>query len=284
MRFGGVACFLMFGCAALAQSGPTLTFALNGAGFGPDVSPASWVTITGTNLANTTRTWRADEIVNNKLPTQLDGVSVTINNQPAAVYYISPTQVNVLAPDNAGTGQVPVQLTLNGAVSNQKFVFVQPYAPASFLWQNRYAVATHTDFSLLGPPGLFPGLTTTPAKPSETIILWATGLGPVNPPVPSLQAAGDVGNVTVPVNLRLIGTSFGQVIVPAIGAAIPKGYAGLYQIAFTLPNNAIGDISVQIQIGGVMSGAALIVSSQQRIRSRRCRQEPAPWDFGRSPY
>ena len=41
----------------------------------------------------------ASDFVVNRLPTQLGGVSVSIDGKPAYVYYISPTQINVLAPD-----------------------------------------------------------------------------------------------------------------------------------------------------------------------------------------
>src|SRR3989442_4223779 len=84
----------------------SVTGVVNGASFQPGIAAGSWVTIQGANLANTNpgRTWRSDEIVNGNLPTALDGVSVTINNKPAYVYYISPTQINVQAPSDDSVG------------------------------------------------------------------------------------------------------------------------------------------------------------------------------------
>ena len=59
--------------------------------------------------------WQASDIVNGALPTLLQGVSVTVNGLPAYVDYISPTQINALAPDDATLGPVPVQVTTAGA-------------------------------------------------------------------------------------------------------------------------------------------------------------------------
>ena len=75
---------------------------VNGASFQAGICAGSWVTIQGTKLANSSRTWRTSEIVNGKLPTQLDGVNVQINGKPAYVEYISPTQINVQSPCAAG--------------------------------------------------------------------------------------------------------------------------------------------------------------------------------------
>ena len=54
--------------------------------------------------------------MNGKLPTTLDGVSVNVGSKPAYVYFISPSQINVQAPD-VGTGPVPVTVTTAGGTS-----------------------------------------------------------------------------------------------------------------------------------------------------------------------
>lgn len=79
---------------------------MNAAGFQPGVASGAWITIFGQNLAPVTRTWEAaKEIVNGKLPVSLDGVSVSINNKPAFVYFIGPTQINVQAPSDDAVGR-----------------------------------------------------------------------------------------------------------------------------------------------------------------------------------
>jgi len=85
----------------------------------------------GHGLANTNpgRTWRADEIVGGRLPTALDGVSVTINGKAAYVYYISPAQINVQAPTDGATGAVNVVVTNNGSVSAPATAELLAFAP-----------------------------------------------------------------------------------------------------------------------------------------------------------
>ncbi len=65
--------------------------------------------VKGQNLskAGDSRTWQSSDFVNNTMPTKLDGVSVTVNGKSAFVYYISPTQVNILTPPDAIEGTVP---------------------------------------------------------------------------------------------------------------------------------------------------------------------------------
>ncbi|MBS1859407.1 MAG: hypothetical protein JST11_28795, partial [Acidobacteria bacterium] len=81
---------------------------VNGASFQPGIVAGSWVTIEGSSLSPVNDTW-ANAIVNGKLPTSLDGVTATIGSQRAYLYYVSPTQINLLAPDiPAGPTQVTV--------------------------------------------------------------------------------------------------------------------------------------------------------------------------------
>ncbi len=210
---------------------------VNAANFDTAVSPGSWITIQGTDLAKTTRAWGKDDFINNRVPTSLDG-------KPAYVAYLSPTQLNLVAPANPSFGNVNVLVTNNGLLSNSSSVTVQPAAPALGAWLAKYAVATRADFSLVAPPALFPGLTTKPAKPEDVIILWATGLGQTSPaPLPGLFTPSDQLYSVVILPTVLIDGISAQVI----GAALAPTYAGLYQIAIKIPDGlADGDQPVKI--------------------------------------
>jgi uncharacterized protein (TIGR03437 family) len=50
------------------------------------------MSIMGEKLSATTRIWRGDDIVDGRLPTQLDSVRVRVNEKDAFVYFVSPTQ------------------------------------------------------------------------------------------------------------------------------------------------------------------------------------------------
>jgi uncharacterized protein (TIGR03437 family) len=224
---------------------------VNGASFGQGIAAGAWVTIRGTNLAATTpgRTWRADEIVNGNLPTELDGVSVTINNKPAYVYYISPTQINVQAPSDTTQGPVNVVVRNNGLAGASASGQLQSFAPAFFQYPGTsYAIATrYPDNALIANPSVVSG--TVAAKPGDVLILWGTGFGSTVPATP----AGVVVSVAAAAETTPMVTA-GGVTVSVIGAALSPGSAGLYQVAIQLPDSVpIGDVAVQASAGGFQS-------------------------------
>ena len=125
---------------------PAVTLVANAEGGVATISPNSWVEIKGSNLAPSgdTRIWQSPDFVNNQMPTSLDGVSATVNGVPAYVYYISPTQVNILTPPNAISGSVPVEVTENGVVSASFMVQAQAESPSFFVFGGGpYIAATH---------------------------------------------------------------------------------------------------------------------------------------------
>ena len=83
---------------------PFISKVANAEGEAPLIAPNTWVEVKGSNLAPAcdTRIWQGSDFVNSQMPTSLDGVSVTVNGMAAYVYYISPTQVNILTPPDLG--------------------------------------------------------------------------------------------------------------------------------------------------------------------------------------
>jgi uncharacterized protein (TIGR03437 family) len=234
---------------------PVISSVVNGASFQTGIEAGSWVTIQGANLANTNpgRTWRGDEIVGGKLPTALDGVSVTINGKPASVYYISPAQINVQAPTDAVTGAVSVVVTNNGWLSAPATAQLETFAPAFFLYGGTsYAIVTrYPDNALVANPAALPG--TVAAAGGDVLILWATGFGPTNP----TTAAGAVVSGAPPV-ATLPAVTVGETPVTVIGAALSPGSAGLYQIAIQLPASLpSGNAAIHASVGGFTSPAGV---------------------------
>jgi uncharacterized protein (TIGR03437 family) len=170
-----------------AGSAPVIGLVANAEGEEPAIAPNTWVEIKGSGLApaGDTRIWQSSDFVSNQLPKQLDGVTVTVNGKAAYVYYISPAQVNILTPPDAMSGPVQVQVTNNGTASATFPAQAQAQAPSFFVFNGGpYVAATHANGSLLGPASLYPG-STTPAKPGETVVLYADGFGPTSTPVVS---------------------------------------------------------------------------------------------------
>jgi len=117
--------------ARVISGPPTITAVLNAASYQPGIQAGSWVMIKGSNLANTTGIWQSSDFVGDNLPTVVDGVSVTIDGRPAYVEYVSPTQINVVAPTDTATGPVKVVVNNNGLASAPATAQLQTVAPAS---------------------------------------------------------------------------------------------------------------------------------------------------------
>jgi uncharacterized protein (TIGR03437 family) len=227
----------------------------DGAGFGPVIAPGAWASVTGSNLAPATRIWRPEEIVEDMLPNRVEGVGVTVNGRSAAVYAVSPSQINFQVPDSIADGAVAVQVVNNGAPSNAISVNLLQRAPELFRFlPSTYAVALHTDYRIAARPDLFLGcadLTLCPASeaaPGETILLYGTGLGATAPASPSGRSIAVPVPLAVPVQVR-----FGNTAVDASGWLVS---AGLYQINVKVPDaQADGDVTLSVSIGGTASAA-----------------------------
>ena len=237
---------------AISQNG-----VVNGASFRAGIAQNTWVTIQGSNLAANTRIWEGRDFSGNSLPTRLDGVSVKINNRDAFVYYISPTQLNVLAPVDSSLGPVQVQVTTSGGTSDAMPAEMARFSPAFFIFNNdKYIAATHADGSLLGPTSLFTG-STTPARPGEVITLYGSGFGETTPPIPNGQIVSSaltlVTQPTIRMGSTVMSLSFGGVTA-----------AGLYQFNVTVPADAPnGDQPVTAEIGGITSAANAFITVQR---------------------
>ncbi len=236
-------------------AGPLITSVDDGAAFGPGFANGSWVTIRGFNLANTTRIWQGSDFVGNALPTALDGVSVTIQGNPALVYFISPTQLNVLAPDNTNTNtRFGITVRNNGVNSNVFVANTLPRNPEFFRFDGRYIAAVHQDGTLVGRVDLFPGLTMRPVKTGDQISLYGTGCGATNPPTPANRIVSGAAPVTGTVKLTIGGK-------PATTSFVGLSGSGLCQVNAQVPQLPSGDAEVVLQIDSFISadGAFLTV-------------------------
>ena len=182
------------------------------------------------------------------MPTQLAGVSVTIDGQPAYVYYVSPTQINVLTPDYLAE-TVPVEVDTPNGRSNAVTVPRNSFSPALFLSSQgggKYAAAVHTDGACVAPAGLIPGATCRPASPGEIILLFGTGFGATEPASPSAELVSQPAELIAPSAIQIGGTVATTLFA---GLVTP----GLYQFNVTVPPVADGDQPVVIEIGGLRS-------------------------------
>jgi uncharacterized protein (TIGR03437 family) len=244
---------------ALNTGGPAISLVANAEGEAPVIAPNTWVEIKGSLLAPAGFSspdcapgycWQAKDFVNNQMPTKLNGVSVTVNGKNAFIYYISPTQINILTPPDALSGPVQVQVTNGGSASAIFNVQSQTISPSFFVFDGSHIAAVHLNGTFVGPTSLYPGRS-FPAKPNETIVLYANGFGPTATPVVS-------GSVTQSGNL----SPFPSIKIGGSGATVT--FAGLvapgqYQFNIVVPIDVSdGDQAISTTYNGSPTPPAVI--------------------------
>ncbi len=233
----------------------TISGVSNNASGASGIASGSWVSIYGTNLSATTRAWQTSDFSGNALPTKLDGVTVTINGKSAAVYYVSPGQLNLQAPSDTTIGPVPlvVMNTLGSASATATLV---QYSPGFFALQGKYAAAVHSDGVYVAPTGYFGNtVASRPAAPGEVILLFGTGFGPTTPAVPAGQIVNGAAPLTDATQLHItIGGAEATVQFAGIVAA------GEYQFNVVIPPLADGDQPITAAIAGVGTQSGLSIS------------------------
>jgi uncharacterized protein (TIGR03437 family) len=238
---------------ASAVTGPSISSVVDGASFRQGIVAGSWVTIQGANLSDTTRTWGGADFTNgNTLPTDLSGVSVKMNGLQAAVYYISPTQINVQAPANI-SGNVSVQVTHAGVASNTATATAVSNAPALFAYSaggKTYPAAVYLNSQIVGDPAVA-GTAVAKAHTGDRILLYGTGIGP--------SPAGVI------VQSPIVSTNPVTVTVGGTDATVE--FAGLvasgeFQINIVMPNLAPGEYPVIVKVAGQSSQSGVIIPVQ----------------------
>ncbi len=224
------------------------------------IQAGEWVSIYGTNLASATAAWSGD------FPTSLGGTSVTIDGKAAYLSYVSPTQINLQAPDDTTTGSVSVVVTSANGTSTSTVTLAQ-FAPSFLLLDSKHVtgIILRSDgsgaygggtYDMIGPTGSSLGYATVAAKAGDTVELFAVGLGPTSPAVPAGQAFSGAAPTTNAVNLLINNVG----VTPAFAGL---SEAGLYQINLTVPAGlGTGDVSLVATVGGVQTPPNVLISLQ----------------------
>jgi uncharacterized protein (TIGR03437 family) len=234
---------------APAAAAPAITQGgvVNGASFTDGIQAGSWVAIFGQNLAAAEHAMTSADLVDGNMPTTVGGVTVNINNKAAFLYYVSPTQVNVLAPADGASGAVSVTVANSAGSSAATAATLLAAAPALFTISGNAAAVR--------PDGTVIDSTTVFAKAGEIIELYGTGFGATNPAV----APGVVFNGS--------SATTNAVTVTIGGVPATVGYsglvgAGLYQINVTVPPVAAGTYPVLASVDGATSQSNVMLKVQ----------------------
>jgi uncharacterized protein (TIGR03437 family) len=187
---------------------------VNGASFTTDLATGGFVSIFGQGLASGT-----SQASSFPLPLTLAGTSVTLNNTPMALTYVSAGQINAVLPLDA-LGPATLRVTTPAGLAETQ-VTVSDTAPAIF----PFAI-THVNGTLVSPAAQ--------ATPGETLIIYLTGLGQVDgristgQPAPSSPLLRVVGAVQVQIGDLSITPDF---------AGLTPGLVGVYQVNVVVPQS-----------------------------------------------
>jgi len=194
------------------------------------------------------------------IPTTLGGVQVFVNGTPAPVDLVSDNQIDVLIPyDISGDSFATFQVKVNGSPSNVVTVYADKTAPGIYTQAENGVgdgAILHSNYSLVSAG--------SPAVPGETVLLFMNGLGTVTPPVgdgaaasgSSLSVSDEAADIFV---LLDDGTDLpAQASVSFAGLA--PGFAGLYQVNFTIPERGLanGDVSIAFNTNEALNVMATI--------------------------
>lgn len=237
-------------------SAPSISAVSNSASGQKDVAPGTYISIYGSNFAPAgfLDDW-SKSVIGGKLPTQLDGMSVSIGGKATYVVAVTSNQINVLTPAALGTGSMTVTVTTVAGTSAPFVVTSQSVEPALFGWPATQVVATHLDYSYAAKNGTL-AIPTVPAKPGETITLWGTGFGPTTPFAPD-------GQIVPPgsYNLSDVSVTVGGQPATVLGAALSPGLADVYQIAIQVPSGlSNGDYLVVATVNGAPSPISVLLT------------------------
>lgn len=242
-----------FGQQPVVAPGGVLNAASNAKGV--PVTAGSLVSIYGTALASGIA--QADTI---PLSTKLGNVTVTFDNIPAPLLYVSgsPQQVNAQIPwEVQGNSSTQVVVSNGGVASAPLAVPLTSSAPGIFSIGSGIGQAIaygNSDGQLAAPVGIYSssGLTTHPAKIGDpsTLVILATGMGAVNPPV---QTGNNVTDGVVHTCVSTPTVLVGGVKAQVVFAGMTPQFVGVYQINIIIqPGTPTGNtVPLQIQMNGL---------------------------------
>ncbi len=214
------------------------------------VAPGSLVTIFGAGIGPATGVARSG----GSLPDSIAGVSVTFNGIPTPLAFVSTRQINAQVPwEISGEANVVV---VNGALTTASRVETAPIAPGVFNTSGQ-AFAFNSDGTVAGPSGSIPGVRSHPAAAGDTLTVLANGLGPVTPSIADGDVSTDARRRAGPTPVFIGGI---ECHVPFAGLSSTE--VGVNQLSVVVPAGVHGVVPLQINAGGIITGANVTIAVQ----------------------
>ncbi len=231
---------------AVAQSAAFTV--VNAASYGGTIAPDSLATIFGTNLSVSTASASLDS--DGQLPTELAATRVEINGVAAQLFYVSPTQINLVVPPGLvlGTANVAVRSTASGTARTG----------AALLGQTSPAVFT-SDASGSGPGAIFNAINYLPAPflvltddsgndVRTRLLVYATGLrhaGTVT------AVAQDSSGNAYTMNVEYAGAAPGFFGLDQVNVLLPPDVDGAGTVSLALSADGIYANQVTFQMNAI---------------------------------
>jgi uncharacterized protein (TIGR03437 family) len=209
---------------------------LNGADFQRNaISPCSIATIQATGLAPTLQGVASGAGIVGPFQYKVANDTVTVNSSQAPIYSVSningQEQLTFQVPCDVNPGSnIPVTVNVGGGTATTNITLL-PGAPGIFstLMSDGASRAV-----IVRPDGTFVSLT-NPARRGEIVRLYATGMGPVTPSVPTnsmpTPSVDSLVNGQIIVGVANAGTR-------VISGRLAPSLIGVYEVAFQVPNDA----------------------------------------------
>jgi uncharacterized protein (TIGR03437 family) len=186
------------------------------------------------------------------LKTSLGGtsVTVTVGGQTVKAYILAAVsyQVNALLPSTTPTGSGTVTVTYNNQTSAPEPVQIVSASFATYTFNSNgfgQAIATDLNYQVNSIIRTF--------HPGDWVILWGTGLGPINGDDSKAPPVGNLGSPTVHV---------GTASLTPYYAGRSSDFPGLDQIAFQIPSGVQGCyVPVAVETNGVVGNSPTIAIS-----------------------
>jgi uncharacterized protein (TIGR03437 family) len=236
---------------AAAAAGPVVTAVVNGASFvGGGVVPGEIATAFGTNLTSSTGINLTSGL---PLPATFLTDALMVNDKPVALFAVDNVngqqQVNFQVPWEVASGPMAtVAVSNNGTAGASISVPVLKAQPGIFNYSvggETFGAILHANFQLAN--------TANPAKPSETVLIYCTGLGAVESP--PADGAESNGQTTMAMPTVTIGGT--KAIVSFSGLA--PTFVGLYQVNAEVPATVkAGNQAVVVEVGAASSNSVLL--------------------------
>jgi uncharacterized protein (TIGR03437 family) len=237
----------------------------------PDLSPGGLATILGHNFSEVVRKAPVTRFENGRytsdLPTELEGIGVSVDGKKAGILSVSPDRIEIQIPFNilASIDKRRLAVLLvhkKGSVQQAQPVQIPVRLAAPSIFIHHFGTLTEPVYlnrataQVRNSDG-FNNSPSRPASPGERVQLFVTGLGPVSPSLDSgqLAASEPLHLASLIPGVRIDGT---EAVV--VSAYLEPQSVGIYVVEVAIPEDVStgNNIEVEIEVAGISSNTAYL--------------------------